>query len=238
LIDTPASGSINWLCILSEGKVLVRAKAAISLLLCIALLQATAFAEVAPALGQVTQADHARLGNGALMSGATLFEGDRLTTEMTGSLRANLNSGQLFLLADSTASVRRAGKNVEASLERGAAIFSSTGPEGLQLAAITAIVRARLAQSTIGEVTLLGANQFVVTCQRGELEVLVGDEVRTVEAGRSYQVVMDDSPGPQGAGTHKTTAGGRRKALWIPLAIIGGGVAYGMYRALRKVSDD
>jgi hypothetical protein len=213
-------------------------KAIVSIFMCAALLQATAYAEVAPALGQVTQADHARLGTGALMSGATLFEGDRLMTELTGSLRANLNSGQLFLLADSTATVRRAGKGVQASLERGAAIFSSASPEGLQLSAITAIVRPRVAMPTIGELTLLNAKEFVVTCQRGELEVLIGDEVRTVEAGHSYRVLMDDSPGPQGAGTHKTSAGGRRAALWIPLIIVGAGISYGIFRAVRSVSSD
>ncbi len=220
----------------------VRAKAIISILLCAALLQATAFAEVAPALGQVTQADHARLGAGALIGGATLYEGDRLTTGVTGSLRANLSTGQLFLLADSTATVRRTGKGVQALLERGAAMFSTPGPDGLQLAAFRAIVRARMTQSTIGEVTLLSANEFVVTCQRGELEVVIDDEVRIVEANHAYQVVLDqsNSPGPQGAGSHKTTAGGKRKALalWIPLGLVAGGTAYGIYRAVRKVSND
>lgn len=228
LVDILPIRSVNYLCFLSEGQVFGRAKATISLLLCLAILQASAFAEVAPALGQVTQADHARMGTGALVSGTTLFEGDRLMTEVTGSLRANLSTGQLYLLADSTASVNRSGKGVRASLERGAAIFSSTGPEGLQLAAITAIVRARVARSTIGEVTLLGANEFVVNCQRGELEVIPGDEVRTVEAGHAYHVVMEDSAGPQGTGSRKTTAGGKRKALWIPIALVAAGTAYGI----------
>jgi hypothetical protein len=219
-----------------------RLKAIVSVVLALGLLQASAFAEVAPALGQVMQAENARLGGGAVASGATLFDGDKLVTQAAGTLRARLGRGQLYLLPESAAELHQSGKAVRASLERGTAMFTSLDPAGFELSASAAVIRAHAAQETLGQVTLTGLNEFVVTCQRGAIDVAIRGEVRTVEARNSYRVVVEpEGQGPQGAGSSGpggAVAAGKGKYLWIPLLLLGAGTAYGIYRAARSVSSD
>jgi hypothetical protein len=217
-------------------------------LLCAALILAPLYADAqaAPPLGQVIQADHARLGTGAVVSGATLFDGDKLETGPTGSLRARLNSSQLFLLADSGAAVRRSGTGTSVALDRGTAIFSTASPATFELVASGAQIRARTEQPTLGQVTLLGANEFIVTCENGELEVIVGDETRTVAAASSYRAVVGEiaEQGPQGTGAGPqrsgTVASGKRKTLLL-WSLVGaafiGGITYALKRAFHRVSD-
>jgi hypothetical protein len=224
----------------------VRLKALAAVVLALALLQASTFAELGPALGQIVQADRARLGGGLASGGATLFDGDRLSTDVSGSVRVRLGNSQFFLMADSAAAVRRSMTGATASLERGTAIFSMTSPDSFELEALDAHFRAHAAsnESTLGQVTLTGANEFVVTCNRGALDVLIGDEVRTVTAESSYRVVLDP-PDPQapagvGAGSAEKHPGARRKraALWIFLGVAGGFTAYYTWRALHSISQN
>ena len=231
---------------------LSRGKAVVAILLCAALVSAPLYAEAetAPALGQVLQAEHARLGLGAVVSGATLFDGDKLETGNRGSLRARLNSSQLFLLAQSAAVVRRSGAGASVALDHGTAIFSSASPATFELIASGAQIRARAEQPTLGQVTLLGPSEFIVTCEKGELEVVVGDEARTVATSSSYRAVIGDAGQPQdttaqepqgaGAGTrHDTKAGGQRKVLllWILVGAAVAGTTFGIWRAVHRVSD-
>jgi ferric-dicitrate binding protein FerR (iron transport regulator) len=228
-----------------------RLRMAVALLLCVVVLHASALADAAPTLGLVLQAEHARLGQSAASSGATLFDGDRLVTGAGGSIRARVNSSQLFLLAESSAAVRHSGEGASVALDRGTAIFSSVSPAALELVAASAQVRAHGAQPTIGQVTLVGANEFIVTCEKGELEVTVGGDVRTVAENASYRAVVGDTEqslenggpqSPQGAGTPQTThtrGGGSRNhlILWILIGAAVGGTTYGVWRALHRVSD-
>jgi hypothetical protein len=226
-----------------------RGKAVLAVLICAALISAPLYAgsEPASALGRILQAERARLGPSAAVSGATLFDGDRLETGAGGSLRAMLNSSQVFLLADSSASVRRSGDGASVALDRGTAKFSSGSPASFELIADSAQIRARAAKPTTGQVTLLAANEFVVSCEKGELEITVGDDMRTVAAGSSYRAVIgdldQDSPQtPQGTSgrRHDTISPGNRKHLlvWILIGAAVGGTVYGVWRALHRVSDN
>jgi hypothetical protein len=228
----------------------LRLKAIAAVVLALAVLQASTFAEAAPALGQIVQADRARLGGGAASGGATLFDGDRLSTGASGSLRVKLGTGQLILVADSAAAVRRSSTGATASLERGTAIFSMADPGTFVLEALDVRFRAHSAsnESTLGQVTLTTANEFVVTCNRGALDVLIGNEVRTVTAESSYRVVLDP-PDPQepagaGAGAGKDSAEKHPAAYrnhlarWIFLGAVGGLTAYFTWRALHRVSEN
>jgi hypothetical protein len=217
---------------------ITRGKAALAVLLSVALVYSSAFAEAAPALGQVLQAERARLGPGVVVSGATLFDGDRLETGVGGSLRARLNTSQLYLPAESAAALHRAGQGVAAALEHGSAAFTSISPEGFELRVSDARVRAHAGQPALGRVTLLGANEFVVTCEKGELDVLVGDEVRSVAAPNSYRVMVGDAD--PGAGPQPSTKrGGTRPTilLWLLVGAAIAGTTYGVWRALHRVSD-
>ncbi len=78
-------------------------------------------------LGVVLQADRAHLGAGEAQNGASVFAGDILTTEQTGTLRVRLGAAQLALLPNSSAAMGQAAGATSALLERGTLIFSSSG---------------------------------------------------------------------------------------------------------------
>ncbi len=199
-------------------------KAVLAVVVSLAIVQASTQAEVAPALGQVLQAERARLGGGAASGGATLYDGDRLLTGAAGSLRVRLGGGQLYLMPESVAAVHRSGAGARVSLERGSVLFAMMNPEGFELEALAARIRAHAAGITVGQVTVTGGNEFVVTCNDGALDVMIGDEVRTVPAESSYRVVLGSAEpqGPQGAGAPPASKRRKRIALWIA---IGAGAA-------------
>jgi hypothetical protein len=86
-------------------------------------------------------------------------------------------------------------------------------------------------------VTLVNANELLLTSTRGALLVSMGDEVRTVESGRSYRMEVESEssgPGPQGTGGPLHTA----RNHFLLLVIVGAavGTSIGIWRAVASPS--
>ena len=187
-------------------------------------------------------ADHAHVGGGLAVGGATLFDGDRLVTDGGGSLQAKLGAAQLILMGASAAAVTRMGRGARAQLLRGTAMFSSASAESFEVDVADAVVRAHGAHPAVGQVTLASAKEFVVTCAQGALDVNIGAESRIITAPNSYRVVIEnaDPQEPEGAGTKHARAGGKRRMeiVWIGVGIISVVTIWGVWRVLHKVSND
>jgi hypothetical protein len=220
------------------------ARAIAAVVLLIGVLQASTFAEVAPALGQVIEAERAHLGGSSATSGSTLFDGDRLATDASGSLRARVGSGQLYLMAQSAAMLHRSASGASATLLGGTAIFAMANPESFELQALTARFRAHPGTaggaSTLGQVTVTGPKEFVIASHRGAIDVFIGDEMRTVAENTAVRVVLDppDDKNPQTTtGAHP---GAKRKVLflWIVLGSIAAVTTVFVFRALHRVSPN
>lgn len=200
------------------------------------LVEAPVFAAPSRALGMVLQADRARISSGDAASGATIFDGDTLSTNSRGGLRARLGETQLYLTGNSLATVREAPGGVSATLERGTAVFSSSSPEAFELRASEARVRARSAKPTYAQVTLVGPYELVLTSQRGELEVKIGDEVHAVPEATSYRVYIESAaPSPPGGGGFPVATA---RSYWVLLALlmIAGGTTYLIWSAVQSPS--
>ncbi len=183
-------------------------------------------------LGVVLQADRAHLGVDITFGGATIYEGDRLETQGDGTLRARLGGSQMYLREGTAAEVHGLSNGFSASLMRGTVVVSSPEGQTFQLLANGATIRPVGTQATVAQVTLVNANELLLTSNRGAIEVSLGGEVKTIEAGSSYRMeAQPDDPGRQGAGPAHT---GRRRRLVFFL--IAGGVAagtgIGIWRAL------
>jgi hypothetical protein len=184
----------------------------------------------------VVQADRAQISSGDAASGATIFDGDTLSTNSRGGLRARLGETQLYLTGDSVATVHQASGGVSAKLKRGTAIFSSSSPEAFELVASEAHIRARSAKPTYAQVTLEGPHQLVLTSQRGELEVTISGEVREVPEGKSYRVYIDSAdPSPRGGGAFPIATA---RTHWVLLAalLIAGTTSYLIWSAVHSPS--
>ncbi len=184
----------------------------------------------------VLQADRAQISSGDAASGATIFDGDTLSTNSRGGLRARLGEAQLYLTGNSLVTVQQASGGVSATLERGTAIFSSSSPEAFELRASEARIHARSAKPTYAQVTLVGPYELVLTSQRGELEVKIGDEVHAVPEATSYRVYIESAaPSPRGGGG-PPIATARSRWVLLALLMIAGGTAYLIWNAVHSPS--
>jgi hypothetical protein len=187
-------------------------------------------------LGVVLQADRAQLGADRTSGGATIYDGDRLQTEAEGTLRATVGGPQLYLRNSSSAQVHVLRNGFSADLTAGTVVVSSTEGQTFQLLADGAVIRPVGTQPVVAQVTRISANELRLTSNRGALEVTMGDEVKTVEAGASYrmEVAADTSdPGPQGNGPYHTA---RNHFIWIAIIGVSAAAGIGVWRALVSPS--
>jgi hypothetical protein len=80
---------------------------------------------------------------------------------------------------------------------------------------------------------MISPTELVLTGTRGTMQVTMGDEVKTVEAGSSYRLEVETedpgpSPNPQGA-PHPTA---RNRFLWIAIPAIAAVTGIVIWRAL------
>jgi hypothetical protein len=190
-------------------------------------------------LGMILQADRAHVGADITSGGATIYEGDRLETLDDGTLRARLGASQMYLRQNTSTEVHGLSNGFSASLMRGTVVVSCPEGQTFQLLADGATIRPAGTQATVAQVTLVSANELLLTSNRGAIEVSMGSEVKTIEAGSSYRMEVqpeDPGPGPQGSSGSGTKPTGRSRRLAFYLII--GGVAtatgIGIWRALMS----
>ncbi len=108
-------------------------------------------------LGIVLTADRARVGDASASVGATVYSGDRLSTEQQGSVQVRAGAARLLLLSASSAMVNDNEGTPSARLLTGTATFSTGNAHAFTLYASTAAIRAQSGEPTIGQVTFLNA---------------------------------------------------------------------------------
>src|SRR5262249_25395278 len=104
-------------------------------------------------IGVIVQADRALLGSEHAIGGASVFDGDTLGTESTGSLNFRFGASQAFLSSASSAVFHRSDNGFEADLTNGTIVFSVKEGEHFGLVADGAQIHAGTAQATIAQVT-------------------------------------------------------------------------------------
>jgi hypothetical protein len=162
-------------------------------------------------LGTVTTAEKAHVGEGAAATGTTLYAGDRLSTDMQGSVQVRAGAARLLLQSASIADVNDTEGTPSAKLLRGTATFSTGNAHAFTLYASKAAIRAQSDAPTIGQVTYLNDKELLVTSKRGPLTITVEGETQLIAEGTSYHVYLDPEANPQepqGAGSGSKGPGG------------------------------
>jgi len=81
---------------------------------------------------------------------------------------------------------------------------------------------------------MISATELLLTSTRGTLEVTMGDEVKTVEAGSSYRLEVESAdPDPNPQAPHPTA---RNRFLWIAVPAIAAVTGIVVWRALVSPS--
>ena len=175
------------------------------LIVSFSLLTTPVWAAASSSLGTVVYADRAHVGAAKASVGSTVFNGDKLSTEQTGSVQVRAGAARLLLSSASSATLSQDEANPAATLTGGSATFSTANSKAFALHVASAVIRPSTDQPTIGQVTLLNPKELIVRSTRGSLSIAVEDDVREIPEGVGYRVVLDPSAaspqGPRGAGT-------------------------------------
>jgi hypothetical protein len=199
----------------------------IAALLSCTLLTAPVWAASSSSLGTVVYADRAHVGAGQASVGATIFGGDRLSTEQSGSVQVRAGAARLLLSSASSATFSQDDASPSATLTFGSATFSTANSNAFALHVASAVIRPSTNQPTIGQVTVLNPKELIVKSTRGSLSISVEDDVREIPEGAAYRIVLDpnaaDPQGPRGAGS-KNQGGAPIKAaksrfIWYAVAV-------------------
>jgi len=182
-------------------------------------------------LGVVLASENANVGAGVTTSGATIYDGDRLQTPANSTLRVKLGSGQIVLRQNSIADVHSFPNGFSANLDSGTVVVSSSAGQTFQLIADGATIRPLNAQPASGQVSMISSTELVLTGTRGTLQITMGDEVKTLEAGNSYRLDVEgeDPPAANPQSPHPTA---RNHFLWIAIPAIAAVTAVVIWRAV------
>ena len=188
------------------GFVRLMARLCLVVLLAASLLDLPAFAAVEKPLGSVIQAQEAQLDNAKLEVGTSIYRGDTVVTDAGGGLRLKLGGSQLYLLADSAATLAQNAAAIHAVVARGTVGFSSNGADNIELEIPQGILRAADGQPAYGQVTITSAQEVVISAYRGGLVLDNDGELHTIPAGKNYRVTLEWEQADQQ--TSPTSTGG------------------------------
>jgi len=145
-------------------------------------------------LGIVTEANEATLSNSSVSAGATLCDGDRLSTEPDGALRLRSAAAMIYLSGSSDVILRSMPENeksTEAELTSGTLIFSTRQAAAIEVRADDAFIRPAADGATVGQIIIAGPKKLYVYARRGSLIFLYHDESELIAEGESFRVPLD-----------------------------------------------
>ena len=223
---------------------MARSREIVAALFSISLLMTPVWGASSSSLGTVVYADRAHVGAAAASVGATVFGGDRLTTEQAGTVQVRAGAARLLLSGASMATFERDDTSPSATLTLGSATFSTANSKAFSLHVASATIRPNTDQPTIGRVTVLGSKELVVRSTRGSLTVAVDDDVRVIPEGSAYRIVLDanaaaaEPQGPRGAGAKgyggPPIRAARSRFIWYAIGITAIATAWALDEALES----
>jgi len=219
-----------------KGGLMARLRAFSCVVVSLCFVVTTAMGTSAPAVGTITSALGAHIGSAAATTGATVFGGDRLETQQTGTLQVRTGAARLMLSASSVVTMSGSAEAPGAELQRGTAVFSTANANSFVLHASTAAIRPETDAPTVVQVTYVTSKELIVRTTRGSITITVDGETKAIPEAMAYRVILDPDSymeasaapgqGPRGAGA-PGRGGPPRKAgrsRFLLLAIIVTGV--------------
>jgi hypothetical protein len=215
----------------------------LALLVSFSLLTTPLWAAPSSWLGTIVYADRARFATGQASVGATIFSGDRLSTDQSGGVQVRAGAARFLLHGASMATFsQEEDATPAATLALGTATFSTANSKAFRLHVASAVIRPSSDRPTIGQVTVLSPKELIVKSTRGSLSIAVEDDVREIPEGAAYRVVLDpnaaDPQGPRGAGTKGYGGPPRKPAkdkfIWYAVGVAGAITVWAVHEALES----
>jgi len=236
------TSSMKCFAVTSRNNCILITKSILTLLVSLSLLITPVWAAPSSSLGTVVYADRAHVGAAHASVGATVFSGDRLSTEQAGSVQVRAGAARLLLSSASSATFSLEDASPAATLTIGSATFSTANSKAFALHVASAVIRPNTNQSTIGQVTVLNAKELFVKSTRGSLSIAVEDDVREIPEGAAYRIVLDPNAanpqGPRGAGTKgyggSPVKAARTRFIWYAVALTGVATYFAVTESLES----
>jgi hypothetical protein len=161
-------------------------------------------------LGTVTQASSAHFNSAKVSAGATIYDGDGLSTEAEGALQFRSSGAQLYLPGASGVTLHGLTNGTQAKLQIGTVVFYTASAAAMEIIADEAFIRPVADGPTVAQVTIIGPKELQISARRGALQFSYAGETEKLAGGASYRILLDqpDSPpwpqsqrGPIKAGT-------------------------------------
>jgi len=157
------------------------------------------YAPVAPAapaasVGKISTKGTAAVNGTPVPSEATVFSGDRISTEKETATGLSLPGGdQVFLPSLSTAQVSRTGQHVTVRLERGALAVVNRSSQPILIEANGIHIQAGQASNAVYEVAVNG-NALKVMARKGTALVKSSDRTMEVKEGNTLDATTPPQP--------------------------------------------
>jgi hypothetical protein len=211
-----------------------------------------------PALGLVAKTAGAQIGDAAASEGSSVYSGDYLSTSDNGTMLVRIGTLSLELQGSSSAHIYRAPYGAVLELNRGTVLYTTPGgQQNLVIVASDVRVTPAVSKSDFGRVTIDDPCNVTVESRRGEADVKVGSESRTVEQGKAYRVHAENeisyrqylSPDADDyhkhhehspcaatdmAHGHLPIAPGQSRFLLLTAALVGTGTGIGIVKAMES----
>lgn len=196
-------------------------------------------------LGVVWAAKHVHLNTTVVTVGATVYDGDRFSTETGGMLRLRSGTAGLELSGESVVSVQNPPngmQGMEAELDKGTLVFSSERVASLDVIARKASIRPSADTRTVAQLTVTGPKELVIRARRGALQFSYHGETDTLAEGKSYRVILDPpNNDPPNNGSKEKPVPPSRLPKGFKIVIIGevaAVVGLGIYELRESESPD
>jgi len=206
-----------------------------------AMLGAPLCAAPSSELGVVVYADHARVGLAAASVGSTVFSGDQLSTEPSGSVQIREGAARFLLASGGVATLSNDAAQPGATLTSGTATFSTANAKAFTLHFAEATIRPNTDEPTVGQVSVLGPKELIVKSTRGALAFTIAGETRIIPEGMAFRVVLDPTPaeaaaapGAGGRSSQAPATAGSSKFVWYAVGVVAVVTALAIHAALES----
>src|SRR2546430_323290 len=123
-------------------------------------------------LGVVTQASGAHFKAAKISAGATIYDGDGLSTEAEGTLQFRGSAAVFYLPGSSGVTLHGLPMGTQAQLQTGTVVFSTAKAVAMEVLADGAFIRPLADGPTVAQVTIVGPKELQGATPRSDLQFL------------------------------------------------------------------
>jgi hypothetical protein len=186
-------------------------------------------------LGTVTQATGAHFNAARVSAGATIYDGDGLSTEADGALQFRSPAAVFYLPGASGVTLHGLPNGTQAQLQTGTLVFSTARVAGMEIIADEAFIRPVADGPTVAQVTIIGPKELQISTRRGDLQFSYAGESEKLAGGSSYRILLDQpesSPPP----SQRPPAAGRegKKFKIIVIVAIGWATEWAVHEVFES----